>query len=144
MSTLQRSWTVWVVCSVWRRFPVTASGYGRMVSWMHSHGRLERVGVEGTGSYGAGLSRHMLRAGLVVMEVTRPNRQERHLNGKDDDLDAIEAARAVIAGRALATAKTEHRQQRGVAGVARCATLGETGADLGDGPAAPFDVHRSR
>jgi transposase len=48
----------------------------------------------------------MLRAGLVVMEVTRPNRQERHLNGKDDDLDAIEAARAAIAGRALATAKT--------------------------------------
>src|SRR3954447_1269285 len=88
------------------RFPVTPSGYGRMVSWMHSHGQLERVGVEGTGSYGAGLSRHMLGAGLVVMEVTRPNRQERHLNGKDDDLDAIETARAVIAGRALATAKT--------------------------------------
>ena len=45
-------------------------------------------------------------AGLVVLEVTRPNRQERHRNGKDDDLDAIEAARAVLAGRALATAKT--------------------------------------
>ena len=88
------------------RFAVTPSGYGRMVSWMRSHGRLERVGVEGTGSYGAGLSRHLLRAGLVVMEVTRPNRQERHRTGKDDDLDAIEAARAVIAGRALATAKT--------------------------------------
>lgn len=88
------------------RFPVTLSGYGRMVSWMHSHGHLERVGVEGTGSYGAGLSRHLLRAGLVVFEVTRPNRQDRHRNGKDDDLDAIEAARAVIAGRGLATAKT--------------------------------------
>ena len=88
------------------RFPVNASGYGRMVSWMRSHGRLERVGVEGTGSYGAGLSRHLLQTGLVVMEVTRPNRQERHRNGKDDDLDAIEAARAVLAGRALATAKT--------------------------------------
>ena len=48
----------------------------------------------------------MLADGLVVLEVTRPNRQERHRNGKDDDLDAIEAARAVIAGRALATAKT--------------------------------------
>jgi transposase len=48
----------------------------------------------------------LLRAGVVVLEVTRPNRQERHRNGKDDDLDAIEAARAVLAGRALATAKT--------------------------------------
>ena len=88
------------------RFAVSPSGYGRMVSWMRGHGRLERVGVEGTGSYGAGLSRHLLRAGVVVLEVTRPNRQERHRNGKDDDLDAIEAARAVLAGRALATAKT--------------------------------------
>jgi transposase len=88
------------------RFAVSPSGYGRMVSWMRSHGRLERVGVEGAGSYGAGLSRHLLRSGLVVLEVTRPNRQERHRNGKDDDLDAIEAARAVLAGRALATAKT--------------------------------------
>jgi transposase len=54
---------------------------------------------------GAGLSRHLLEAGLVVWEVTRPNRQERHRNGKDDDLDAIEAARAALAGRAVATAK---------------------------------------
>jgi transposase len=88
------------------RFPVTPAGYRRMLVWMRSFGRLERVGVEGTGSYGVGLTRHLLRSGLVVMEVTRPNRQERHRNGKDDDLDAIEAARAVIAGRALAAAKT--------------------------------------
>ncbi len=88
------------------RFTVTPPGYRRMVTWMRSFGELERVGVEGTGSYGAGLSRHLLQSGVVVMEVTRPNRQERHRNGKDDDLDAIEAARAVIAGRALATAKT--------------------------------------
>jgi transposase len=88
------------------RFPVTPAGYRRMLAWMHSFGRLERVGVEGTGSYGVGLSRFLLSSGLVVLEVTRPNRQERHRNGKDDDLDAIEAARAVIAGRALATAKT--------------------------------------
>jgi transposase len=88
------------------RFSVTPSGYRRMVTWMRSFGDLERVGVEGTGSYGAGLARHLLQSGVVVLEVTRPNRQERHRNGKDDDLDAIEAARAVIAGRALATAKT--------------------------------------
>lgn len=88
------------------RFPVTPAGYRRMLSWMRSFGSLERIGVEGTGSYGVGLARFLLGSGLVVLEVTRPNRQERHRNGKDDDLDAIEAARAVIAGRALATAKT--------------------------------------
>jgi transposase len=87
------------------RFPVTPAGYRRLLAWMRGYGRLERVGVEGTGSYGAGLSRHLLEAGLVVLEVTRPNRQERHRNGKDDDLDAIEAARAALAGRAVATAK---------------------------------------
>ena len=88
------------------RFAVTPAGYRQMLAWMHGHGRLERVGVEGTGSYGAGLTRYLLQSGLVVLEITRPNRQERHRNGKDDDLDAIEAARAVLAGRALATAKT--------------------------------------
>jgi transposase len=88
------------------RFKVTPAGYRQMVSWMRTHGQLERVGVEGTGSYGAGLSRYLLQSGLVVLEVTRPNRQERHRNGKDDDLDAIEAARAVLARRGLATAKT--------------------------------------
>ena len=88
------------------RFAVTPAGYRRMLVWMHSFGRLERVGVEGTGSYGVGLTRFLLSSGLLVLEVTRPSRQERHRNGKDDDLDAIEAARAVIAGRALATAKT--------------------------------------
>jgi transposase len=88
------------------RFPVTPAGYRRLLTWMCGYGQLERVGVEGTGSYGAGLSRHLLEAGVVVLEVTRPNRQERFRNGKDDALDAIEAARAVLAGRALATAKT--------------------------------------
>jgi transposase len=88
------------------RFPVTPAGYRRLLTWMRGFGGLERVGVEGTGSYGAGLSRHLREAGVVVLEVTRPNRQERHRNGKDDALDAIEAARAVLAGRAVATAKT--------------------------------------
>jgi len=88
------------------QFPVSPAGYRRLLVWMRGYGRLERVGVEGTGSYGAGLSRHLLEAGLVVLEVTRPNRLERHRNGKDDELDAIEAARAVVAGRALATAKS--------------------------------------
>lgn len=87
------------------RFAVTPVGYRQLVAWMRGFGSLDRVGVEGTGSYGAGLARHLRRAGIAVLEITRPNRQERHRNGKDDDLDAINAARSVLAGTANAVAK---------------------------------------
>jgi len=61
--------------------------------------------VEGTGTYGAGLARHLAAAGIAVIEVDRPNRQERRRNGKSDELDAIEAARAALSGRARGHAK---------------------------------------
>ena len=67
---------------------------------------MARVGVEGTGAYGAGLARHLRGQGLVVIEVDRPNRQERRRNGKSDELDAIEAARAALSGRASGIAKS--------------------------------------
>jgi transposase len=67
---------------------------------------VERVGVEGTGSYGAGLARHLSASGIVVVEVDRPNRQARRRNGKSDELDAIEAARAALSGRASGAAKS--------------------------------------
>jgi transposase len=73
--------------------------------WLLSFGVVERVGVEGTGAYGAGLARHLAREGLVVIEVDRPNRQERRRNGKSDELDAIEAARGALSGRVAALAK---------------------------------------
>jgi transposase len=66
------------------------------------------VGVEGTGSYGAGLTRHLHAQGVRVVEVDRPNRQERRRAGKSDPLDAIEAARAAQAGRARGEAKTRN------------------------------------
>jgi transposase len=87
------------------RFAVTPAGYRQLVAWMRAFGPVDRVGVEGTGSYGAGLTRHLRRAGIAVLEVTRANRQERHRHGKDDDLDAINAARGVLAGTAHAIAK---------------------------------------
>lgn len=87
------------------RFAVTPGGYRKLVAWMRTFGPVERVGVEGTGSYGAGLTRHLRQVGIAVLEVTRPNRQDRHRNGKDDDLDAINAARSVLAGTAKAVAK---------------------------------------
>ena len=67
---------------------------------------LARVGVEGTGVYGAGLARHLRGRGVVVLEVDRPNRQERRRDGKSDELDAIEAARAALSGRASGIAKS--------------------------------------
>ena len=65
-----------------------------------------RVGVEGTGAYGAGLARYLRGRDLEVIEVDRPNRQERRRNGKSDELDAIEAARAALSGRASGIAKS--------------------------------------
>ncbi len=76
-----------------------------MVGWS-GFGPVDRVGVEGTGAYGAGLARHLRGRGLVVIEVDRPNRQERRRNGKSDELDAIEAARAALSGRASGIAKS--------------------------------------
>jgi transposase len=65
-----------------------------------------RVGVEGTGSYGAGLARFLRRTGVEIVEVDRPNRQARRRSGKSDPLDAIEAARAALSGRARGAAKS--------------------------------------
>ena len=63
-------------------FPVDRSGYAVLTNWMTSFGEIGLVGVEGTGSYGAGLARHLARAGVAVVEVDRPNRQERARAGK--------------------------------------------------------------
>src|SRR5262245_45688462 len=89
-----------------RSFPTTPAGYQGLSSWLTSFGPVERVGVEGTGAYGVGLARHLAACGLTVFEVDRPNRQERRRNGKSDELDAVEAARAVVSGRARGLAKT--------------------------------------
>jgi transposase len=86
-------------------FPATPAGYHALSGWLGSFGPIERVGVEGTGSYGAGLARHLSASGITVIEVDRPNRQERRRNGKSDELDAIEAARAALSGRATGHAK---------------------------------------
>src|SRR5215204_5356763 len=87
-------------------FPVNRAGYVALTSWMTGFGELQRVGIEGTGSYGAGLSRHFSAAGVEVIEVDRPNRQERRRNGKSDELDAIEAARGALSGRVTGQAKS--------------------------------------
>jgi transposase len=87
-------------------FETTTRGYRRALRWLRRFGHVELVGVEGTGSYGAGLTRHLLGEGIAVVEVDRPNRQRRRRRGKSDPQDAIAAARAAQSGDALGAAKT--------------------------------------
>jgi transposase len=88
------------------QFHTTPAGYRRLLSWLESFGPLHQVGVEGTGSYGAALARHLAEHEVVVIEVARPNRQVRRRHGKTDVVDAIAAARAVLSGEATATPKS--------------------------------------
>ena len=87
-------------------FPATATGYHDLLVWLGWFGPIERVGVEGTGTYGAGLARHLMDRDIEVVEVDRPNRQRRRRAGKSDTTDAISAARAALSGEASTTAKT--------------------------------------
>ncbi|MFD8722587.1 IS110 family transposase [Streptomyces sp. NPDC059629] len=87
-------------------FPATAAGYRRLLVWARKLGTVRRAGVEGTGTFGAGLSRYLLAQQVQVYEVNRPDRTARRLLGKSDPLDAQAAARAVLSGRAKARAKT--------------------------------------
>jgi transposase len=81
-----------------RQFPATSAGYQALLGWLRSFGELTRVGVEGTSSYGAGLTRHLHTAGIVVVEVDRPDRRTRRARGKSDPIDAYAAARTALAG----------------------------------------------
>lgn len=87
------------------QFPATAEGYVRLLAWMDGFGRIHAVGVEGTASYGAGLTRYLRGEGVAVVEVNRPDRRQRRTYGKSDPLDAYAAAGAVLAGRARALPK---------------------------------------
>lgn len=86
-------------------FPVNRRGFTELLAWLASFGPVGRVGVEGTGSYGATLARFLTAAGVPVIEVDRPNRRDRRRQGKSDPIDAINAARAVQSGTAAGTPK---------------------------------------
>ena len=62
-------------------FDTTTVGYQHLVGWLAGFGTIGLVGVEGTGSYGAGLTRHLTGKGVRVVEVDRSNRQARHRAG---------------------------------------------------------------
>ena len=86
-------------------FPATAAGYARLLGWLGGSGTVCLAGIEGTGSYGAGLARHITAAGVRVVEVDRSDRQDRRRAGKSDPLDAVSAAWAAPSGRARGAPK---------------------------------------
>jgi len=88
-------------------FDTTGAGYEALLAWLTNFGVVHRVGVEGTGSYGTGLAQFLMGHDIEVIEVDRPNRQERSRTGKPDPVDAVEAARAALSGRATGLAKTK-------------------------------------
>jgi transposase len=88
-------------------FETTHLGYKKLLAWLEDFGPVTLVGVEGTSSYGAGLTRHLQAEGIAIVEVDRPNRQRRRRKGKSDPEDAISAARAAFSGDACGAAKTQ-------------------------------------
>lgn len=91
-----------------RAVSVSAHGYLDLLEWAESLGKLRKAGIEGTGTYGAGLCRFLTSRGIVVIEVNRPYRSNRRRQGKSDPLDAENAARAVHSGTATATPKKQN------------------------------------
>ena len=87
--------------------PTSSAGYAQLLSWAHALGEVVAWGVEGTGSYGAGLARFLAAQGQRVVEVNRPDRQARRRRGKSDAVDADAAARAVQAGEATGVPKAQ-------------------------------------
>ena len=91
-----------------REFPTTAAGYRSAIEFLIGLGQIRLAGVEGTCSYGAGLTHALLAAGIEVVEVTRASKATRRLKGKSDPLDAYSAARTALAGDGGATPKNEN------------------------------------
>lgn len=90
-----------------RQFPATAAGYRQLWAWVSSHGHLAGVGIEQTGSYGAGIALFLTAQDVPVWEVNTPDLTVRRGRGKSDQIDAVMAARAVADGRAHTVPKTK-------------------------------------
>ncbi len=89
-------------------FPADETGYQELLDWLTGFGPVTRIGVEGTGSWGVGLSRFLADHDMTVVEVDRPNRQTRRKQGKSDPTDAVSAARAALSGEATVTPKSRN------------------------------------
>jgi transposase len=90
-----------------QEFPANDAGYASLLAWLLSYGNLEAIGVESTGSFGATLTRALTKACQRVVEVNRPNRIARRMDGKSDRLDAEQIARAVLGQTSTAVPKAK-------------------------------------
>jgi transposase len=90
-----------------REFPANDRGYADLLSWVQDHGDVAAIGVESTGSFGATLTRYLTAHAVRVVEVNRPNRLARHMDGKSDRLDAEQIARAVLGQTSTAIPKAK-------------------------------------
>ena len=125
-------------------FDATPDGYSALLSWLAGFGRAGKVGVEGTGSYGAGLARFLARAGVEVIEVDRHNRQDRRRQGKSDPIDAVQAARAALSGRAHGQAKSRDGAVEAIRVLVVAKRSATSGPSEGPHPNAPADLHGTR
>jgi transposase len=89
-------------------FPADQTGFEGLLAWLVGFGPVIEIGVEGTGSWGVGLTRFLHDQEIVVIEVDRPNRQKRRKEGKSDPTDAVAAARAALSGEATVIPKTRN------------------------------------
>ena len=131
--------------------PATSAGYRTAVAFLRRWPTLTIVGIECTGSYGAGVTRAVRATGVTVVEVNRPNRFQRRLQGKTDTFDAYSAAEAALSGRASAAPKGGDglveslrvlRTSRSSALTARTATINQIKAMLIAGPAELRERHQ--
>jgi transposase len=90
-----------------QQFPANDRGYQHLLTWIGTYGQVQAIGVESTGSFGATLTRSLTKAGVRVVEVNRPNRSARRMDGKSDRLDAEQIARSVLGEIATATPKAK-------------------------------------
>lgn len=81
------------------------AGYLELLNWASSFGLLERAGIEGKGTYSAASTRYLIKNGIYVIEVNRPDRSKRRLEGKSDPLDVENATRTVLSGSSNAIPK---------------------------------------
>ena len=132
-----------------REFPTTVAGYRRAIGWLIAHGPLSAVGVEGTSSYGAGISTAIAAVGIRVVEVNRTRPAERRREGKTDRLDAYRAARSVLSGEATTDPKNTSIEPLRALTLARRSALKaqqaawrQIGALLVNAPAAIRDRYR--
>lgn len=133
------------------QFPATGRGYAQVIEFFHASGPVDRVGVEGTGSYGVGIARELALAGFTVIEIIRQNRQARRLRGKSDPIDAHQAALAVLTGTdtvpKTADGKVESLRilitERRSAAKAKSQTMNQIHALLVTAPESVRDTYRA-